>query len=993
MRSLLLHFGSCLLMALILLKGTKAVSRRQNKDYYDLMENRGDQRHSTENSRYLYRRNSEGQSWDEVEKAKYKRNSRHRRLKRKDLKLKDVPSDEFPEPESPLQVVETSAVLKDKLSKPKQEQGPMKAIHIWGPTPYKTVVDNLIRLNSAIGERQGLLPEGLNRYEAFKLLHKPDIKASIPMNIGVPLHVNQAPRVIHMAGQPVHFNRPIASEARQVLARPYFSEQPEPMMRDIGDPNTLNVPNDVQGPEGMLPQQFRPFVGDNGDPIHMAEALSQTNHLYHRHHHHHHHEVSTRAKCEPNPCLNDGVCTAFLHDYECACPAGFMGRHCEDTNQCIPNPCKNNGNCYPTVSGFVCTCVRGFKGTNCEVANKCLPNPCKNGAMCVEHGDSTEYSCICKSGFKGSNCEEADYCGGYNRCKNGGTCMNGQQMFVCRCPAGFTGRDCGDLDICHSNPCVNGGQCLSTGSGTFTCQCPLSYRGLTCEERVSSCESSPCENGATCIETDHDSFRCECTDKYGGHLCRDIIDPCQRNPCLNGGHCTSAGDSYKCACNEGYSGTTCEVTLHTECMDCHVNAGCTDGKCVCHSGYYGNGHHCEPLPDISSLLMNGRFPGLNVSQFYTDVNRCHPNPCYNGGSCTTRHDGYTCECAKEYTGTDCKDPRPCLSQPCHNGGTCTETGGGAFVCACTEGYSGANCEEPTSCEPNPCSNGATCIPRDGSFICKCPTRYQGPTCEVDKCSLCDVHAHCENGRCVCDEGYSGDGTKGGCFKDGAANPRFCLPSPCLNGGSCQELPNGYVCLCEPGFNGRNCEKDLAAPTKPPSPCLSNPCRHGGTCMDEGGKFRCVCADGYKGELCEKKAQHFCHPNPCLHGGTCDEKEDGYTCRCIGAYRGEHCDVDDCDECDPHAICIQGACRCRVGYKGDGFQCTKIKTCNDCNRHATCVANECVCNPGYTGDGHQCQPDTCDSCPPNSHCMRGVCVCGKGYYFDGKHCATTQQQQT
>ncbi|EDO30113.1 predicted protein [Nematostella vectensis] len=79
---------------------------------------------------------------------------------------------------------------------------------------------------------------------------------------------------------------------------------------------------------------------------------------------------------------------------------------------------------------------------------------------------------------------------------------------------------------------------------------------------------------------------------------------------------------------------------------------------------------------------------------------------------------------------------------------------------------------------------------------------------VDKCSSCDVHAHCENGRCVCDEGYSGDGTKGGCFKDGAANPRFCLPSPCLNGGSCQELPNGYVCLCEPGFNGRNCEKDL-----------------------------------------------------------------------------------------------------------------------------------------------------------------------------------------
>lgn len=36
----------------------------------------------------------------------------------------------------------------------------------------------------------------------------------------------------------------------------------------------------------------------------------------------------------------------------------------------------------------------------------------------------------------------------------------------------------------------------------------------------------------------------------------------------------------------------------------------------------------------------------------------------------------------------------------------------------------------------------------------------------DKCSLCDVHAHCEDGKCVCDSGYSGEGTKDDCFRNG-----------------------------------------------------------------------------------------------------------------------------------------------------------------------------------------------------------------------------------
>ena len=36
----------------------------------------------------------------------------------------------------------------------------------------------------------------------------------------------------------------------------------------------------------------------------------------------------------------------------------------------------------------------------------------------------------------------------------------------------------------------------------------------------------------------------------------------------------------------------------------------------------------------------------------------------------------------------------------------------------------------------------------------------------DKCARCDVHAHCENGRCVCDGGFYGGGSRGDCFRIG-----------------------------------------------------------------------------------------------------------------------------------------------------------------------------------------------------------------------------------
>ena len=111
-----------------------------------------------------------------------------------------------------------------------------------------------------------------------------------------------------------------------------------------------------------------------------------------------------------DPCIstqcNNGTCVASQAGVaECQCFTGYEGINCESNiNDCNPDPCLNNGVCKDGIDLFTCTCAPDFTGDKCQTRiDDCTPNMCQNGASCEDGINS--FTCQCLANFNGDNCE------------------------------------------------------------------------------------------------------------------------------------------------------------------------------------------------------------------------------------------------------------------------------------------------------------------------------------------------------------------------------------------------------------------------------------------------------------------------------------------------------------------------------------------------------------------------------------------------------------
>ncbi|CAD7936611.1 unnamed protein product [Amoebophrya sp. A120] len=610
---------------------------------------------------------------------------------------------------------------------------------------------------------------------------------------------------------------------------------------------------------------------------------------------------STTAGAALVPCSGNGKLTTVTgpdgaSTEVCTCDAKYTGKAC-DTPRCEKD-CNLKGLCV----GGMCICGPDTFGRACDF-QRC-PRDCNGFGYC-----NTEGKCECNPGYTGPDCSTLSQQGLVvtlnlqkarprpsptplslistlrklkskpcpDACSHRGVCNVG----TCECYPGYSGLSC--QHACP-NECSHNGHCMNG-----QCMCFEGFKGVDCAAR--SC----CNGHGTCDQPG----LCVCEAGYSGENCENralappapVLDVATCDPgCGVNGVCSNGN----CVCKTGWIGASCSTPVASSCPDnCNGRGLCLNGKCSCNQGWQGE--KCElqflaagaPAADAAGPGAGGgagggtseagpaAITGLGGPLAEVSDQVCGPDGgCSGHGRCDSSRG--MCVCEMKWTGEFCQAPQ-CPGRydetlrkwnACHGQGVCSEEG----TCTCAAGFGGDDCS--THQCPYDCGSHGVC---GSDATCLCDPGWAGANCRDPKCKNdCSSNGECvfamqdSPGECRCKAGFAGDDCSTKSFETTLAQ----CPSGCSGNGLCLM----GQCSCQPGFTGSICEVQECQDAKMMGPNCDLPrcpsdCSGNGACMNG----RCTCWAEYLGNDCSIPSTCF---EPCK--SKCEVDSSSEACRfCVG----------------------------------------------------------------------------------------------------------------